>query len=108
MNDVQAAPLLKEKGFRGSGAALWSGPLLGINAPNSFKFQCTTFTPAEGFLFSPLGSGVSCRRSGLRIKLQPIYLSYKNEMNVEGPVLFWNNFFAVQKFQRISATFNVN
>lgn len=73
MNDVQAAPLLKEKGFRGSGAALWSRPLLGINAPNSFTFQCTTFTPAEGFLSSPLGSGVSCRRFGLRIKLQPIY-----------------------------------
>lgn len=99
MNDVQAAPLLKEKGFRGSGAALWSGPLLGINAPNSFKFQCTTFTPTEGFLFSPLGSGVSCRRSGLRIKLQPIYLSYKNEMNVEGPVLFGIIFLQSRNFK---------
>lgn len=99
MNDVQAAPLLKEKGFRGSGAALWSGPLLGINAPNSFKFQCTTFTPTEGFLFSPLGSGVSCRRSGLRIKLQPIYLSYKNEMNVKGPVLFGIIFLQSRNFK---------
>jgi len=99
VNDVQAAPLLKEKGFRGSGAALWSGPLLGINAPNSFKFQCTTFTPAEGFLFSPLGSGVSCRRSGLRIKLQPIYLSYKNEMNVKGPVLFGIIFLQSRNFK---------
>ena len=99
MNDVQAAPLLKEKGFRGSGAALWSGPLLGINAPNSFKFQCTTFTPTEGFLFSPLGSGVSCRRSGLRIKLQPIYLSHNNEMNVKGPVLFGIIFLQSRNFK---------